>query len=89
VAKAKIAYLCTQCGAHSVKWAGQCPDCGAWNTMTETSFSVAKAKPGVATTTLEDLPDDIDYRHATGFGEFDRVLGGVVNRPCCSRFLRT
>jgi len=42
--------------------------------MTETSFSVAKAKPGVAATTLEDLPDDIDYRHATGFGEFDRVL---------------
>ena len=44
--------------------------------MTETMLSVAKAKPGVVATTLEDLPDDIDYRHATGFGEFDRVLGG-------------
>ena len=74
--KAKIAYLCTECGAHSVKWAGQCPDCGAWNTLTETTFSAPKAGPGVAATTLEALPDDIEFRHVTGFGEFDRVLGG-------------
>jgi DNA repair protein RadA/Sms len=74
--KAKIAYLCTDCGAHSVKWAGQCPDCGGWNTLTATSVAVAKASPGVSATRLEDLPDDIDYRHTTGFGEFDRVLGG-------------
>jgi len=76
VPKAKIAYLCTECGAHSVKWAGQCPDCAAWNTMIETTFSAPKATPGALATTLEDLPNDIDYRHATGFGEFDRVLGG-------------
>jgi len=76
VAKAKIAYLCTECGAHSLKWAGQCPDCSAWNTLTETSFTAPKASVGVKTKTLEDLPDDIEYRHATGFGEFDRVLGG-------------
>ena len=74
--KAKIAYLCSECGAHSVKWAGQCPDCAAWNTMVETTFSAPKATPGAVATTLEDLPDDIDYRHTTGFGEFDRVLGG-------------
>jgi len=76
VAKAKIAYLCTDCGAHSVKWAGQCPDCSAWNTLTETSVSAAKTSKGSAATTLEQLPDDIEYRHATGFEEFDRVLGG-------------
>ena len=74
--KAKIAYLCTQCGAHSVKWAGQCPDCAAWNTLTRTTVSAPKAGPGVAATTLEALPDDIEFRHVTGFGEFDRVLGG-------------
>lgn len=74
--KAKIAYLCTECGAHSVKWAGQCPDCGAWNTLTETTVSLPKVAPGAAATRLENLPDDIEYRHVTGFGEFDRVLGG-------------
>jgi DNA repair protein RadA/Sms len=52
MAKAKTAYVCTECGAHSVKWAGQCP------------------------ARLESLPDDLAQRHATGFAEFDRVLGG-------------
>ena len=76
VPKAKVAYLCTECGAHSVKWAGQCPDCGVWNTLTETTFSQPTAGAGVAATTMDALPDDIEYRHVTGFGEFDRVLGG-------------
>ena len=76
MAKAKIAYLCTECGAHSVKWAGQCPDCSGWNTLTETTIAVPKAVSGATTKTLDELPDDIEYRHATGFGEFDRVLGG-------------
>ena len=74
--KLKIAYLCTECGAHSVKWAGQCPDCSAWNTLIETTISATKVVPGATTKTLDELPDDIEYRHATGFGEFDRVLGG-------------
>jgi len=76
VPKAKIAYLCTECGAHSVKWAGQCPDCSGWNTLTETTITVPKAVSAATTKTLDELPDDIEYRHATGFGEFDRVLGG-------------
>ncbi len=76
MAKAKIAYLCTECGAHSVKWAGQCPDCLTWNTLTETTYAAPKSSPGVKATKLENLPDDVEYRHATGFGEFDRVLGG-------------
>jgi len=76
VPKAKIAYLCTECGAHSVKWAGQCPDCSGWNTLTETTIAVPKAASAATTKTLDELPDDIEYRHATGFGEFDRVLGG-------------
>ena len=76
MAKAKIAYLCTECGAHSPKWAGQCPDCAAWNTLTETTLSAVKVSSGASATTMKDLPDDIEFRHQTGFGEFDRVLGG-------------
>lgn len=74
--KAKVAYLCTECGAHSVKWAGQCPDCGAWNTLSKTTIAAPTASSGVAATTMDALPDDIEYRHSSGFGEFDRVLGG-------------
>jgi DNA repair protein RadA/Sms len=76
VPKAKIAYLCTECGAHSVKWAGQCPDCSVWNTLIETTIAAPKATSSATTKTLNDMPDDIEYRHATGFDEFDRVLGG-------------
>jgi len=78
MAKAKTAYLCSECGAHSVKWAGQCPDCGAWNTLTQTTISAPRVVqgPGAAATRLDELPGDIEARHATGFGEFDRVLGG-------------
>lgn len=79
MAKAKIAYVCSECGAHSVKWAGQCPECAAWNTLSETRLSTGRppdagAKP--VPTSLEALPDDSGRRYPTGFAEFDRVLGG-------------
>ena len=35
MAKAKLQYSCTACGAAHTKWAGQCGDCGEWNTMSE------------------------------------------------------
>ncbi|NCF15297.1 MAG: DNA repair protein RadA [Gammaproteobacteria bacterium] len=78
MAKAKTAYVCTECGAHSVKWAGQCPDCSSWNTLTVTTVSSPKTakSPGLPATTLAELPDDIESRYSTGFAEFDRVLGG-------------
>jgi len=78
VAKAKKAYVCAECGAHSVKWAGQCPDCLMWNTLAETMFSapVSKSRSGASTQRLGELPGDVEQRHGTGFSEFDRVLGG-------------
>ncbi len=77
MAKAKKAYVCTECGAHSVKWAGQCPDCSQWNTLTETTLSQSAARQAsTVATRLDELPADIEQRHATGFAEFDRVLGG-------------
>jgi DNA repair protein RadA/Sms len=61
-----------------VKWQGQCPDCEAWNTLSRTS--VAAAPPGRPSgpepSTLGALTDDAGLRYATGFDEFDRVLGG-------------
>ncbi|MGI9205231.1 MAG: DNA repair protein RadA [Woeseiaceae bacterium] len=78
MARTKTAYLCTECGAHSVKWQGQCPDCDAWNTLTQTSVSSAAAAStdARAATALSELSDDAGLRYSTGFGEFDRALGG-------------
>ena len=79
--KLKTLYICQQCGQQSVKWAGRCPGCGAWNAMVEeiveqasprhaTSLAVVTPTP-LADVSLEDAP-----RLATGLREFDRVLGG-------------
>jgi DNA repair protein RadA/Sms len=78
MAKAKTAYVCAECGAYSVKWAGQCPDCAAWNTFSETRIASARVdrETGAAAASLDTLPDDLAARHGTGFAEFDRVLGG-------------
>ena len=42
---AKTIYVCSQCGAQAPKWAGQCGDCGAWNSLQETvAAPAAKAE---------------------------------------------
>jgi DNA repair protein RadA/Sms len=78
MARAKKAYVCAECGAYSLKWQGQCPDCDAWNSLTQTTLSsgAAEKSQGPEPTSLAALQDDAELRYPTGFGEFDRVLGG-------------
>jgi DNA repair protein RadA/Sms len=86
MAKSKIAYVCSECGANSSKWQGQCGDCGAWNTLTEfveTPATVAARRSGYAggaalaqITRLDQVPQGVEVRTEVGIGEFDRVLGG-------------
>ena len=78
MARAKQAYVCTECGTHAVKWQGQCPDCDAWNTLVQTTLSVpGKTRAsGPEPSVLGELSDDAGLRYPTGFDEFDRVLGG-------------
>ena len=84
MAKAKTVYACTECGATSSKWQGQCPACGDWNTLVETlaepaSMSGKRFAALGGTAHLQTL-SEIEAREAdrlpTGVGEFDRVLGG-------------
>ena len=35
MSKVKTRYQCNDCGAVSPKWAGQCPECQSWNSLTE------------------------------------------------------
>ena len=78
MARTKTAYVCADCGAHSVKWQGQCPECAAWNTLAQTTVSAPQTerREGISPSLLASLSDDLGVRHATGFSEFDRVLGG-------------
>jgi DNA repair protein RadA/Sms len=82
MAKAKSLYACTECGATAPKWQGQCPGCGAWNTLVETLAApaavrfetVAGARSTV--TSLSRVTARENERIPTGLEEFDRVLGG-------------
>ncbi len=84
MAKARVAYVCNDCGAEHGKWQGQCSACEAWNTLTRISLGPTKpSKPaagyaGTAPTVqiLADVDSNDSARIATGFAEFDRVLGG-------------
>jgi DNA repair protein RadA/Sms len=76
--KTKSAYVCNECGAHCVKWQGQCPECEAWNSLFEMKVAARPAKPasGAGVASIAELGDSLESRFATGFSEFDRVLGG-------------
>ncbi|HZD52638.1 MAG TPA: DNA repair protein RadA, partial [Woeseiaceae bacterium] len=75
----KSTYVCSACGGRSLKWQGQCPDCNAWNTLEEHAPAAPRrGVGGVRPVELSALSSDAVDRHATGFAEFDRVLGGGV-----------
>ncbi|MEI6348912.1 MAG: DNA repair protein RadA [Bacteroidota bacterium] len=84
MSKVKTAYFCSNCGAQSAKWNGQCTSCGAWNTIAEEvvqkisqkSFSTItnarSSKPELLSSIASDQNFRIDIRNQ----ELNRVLGG-------------
>ena len=80
----KPIFVCAECGATTSRWVGKCPDCGAWNSMEETTLSPEPTRGGNAPTPpprtpavrLSDLAAPSYLRSGTGMGELDRVLGG-------------
>ena len=87
MAKRKEIYRCAVCGYETSKWAGQCPECRAWNQM-KLVEEVAVGGLGASSekeprirkpehiSRLTDVTYDIGQRMSTGIGELDRVLGG-------------
>ena len=45
MAKAKTQYVCQDCGHSSIRWAGQCGGCQAWNTLVEEAVPTAVKAP--------------------------------------------
>ena len=88
--KAKSRYVCQNCGASFVKWAGRCENCGEWNTLVEqagvveTEAKTALARGKVSGKALEAVsintiePSDAGSRLATSFPDLDAVLGGGI-----------
>ncbi len=85
MAKAKLSFVCGDCGADYNKWQGQCLACQAWNTLKEfreSGGSRTTRRAGFTGQTAANVQSlsDVDLtdqmRFSTGIQEFDRVLGG-------------
>ena len=88
MAKAKSAYVCSNCGFEASKWNGKCPECGEWNTFEEVEIQVSARTAGKGrTSAVKDISDSIlnigavdasarEIRYDTGMKELNRVLGG-------------
>ena len=91
MSKVRQRYQCTECGAVSSKWSGQCADCGEWNCLEESAEPVAATSSATAAATnaryggyaggngitnASDVALVEQARIKTGLSELDRVLGG-------------
>jgi len=81
--KAKVKFVCQNCGYESARWLGKCSECNSWNsfveekTVTEKSqkytFEAGKTSKVSAITDIEGREED---RYNTGINELNKVLGG-------------
>lgn len=85
MAKSQIRYVCNACGSLATKWAGQCADCGEWNTLVQDAGALInpfRAKHDLQSggRAFEMIGLDADVplptRMNSGIAEFDRALGG-------------
>lgn len=91
MSKTKTSYNCSECGAISYQWSGQCGDCSAWNTLIEVVAVAASSSGNMAQNPRfkgyagADAANVVDLaaitmtenvKIKTGAPEFDRVLGG-------------
>ncbi len=93
MAKAKTVWECSHCGERYPKFLGRCENCGSWNTLSEVVVAPTPKSPRAhALTSKSNRPNGIPQsaipitqvrpddhpRLASGYGEFDRVLGGGI-----------
>lgn len=85
---ARTVFVCRACGARVSKWMGWCSDCGERNTLEEEPDRPASDDGGAgryelasgsgAARLYAEIEANDAARLASGFDEFDRVLGGGI-----------
>jgi len=89
MSKVKSAFFCQDCGQKSIKWVGQCPSCGKWNTFVEEIIAKENGKDDWTTyegekktvrktINLQDVISKPESRIVTPDAELNRVLGGGI-----------
>ena len=84
--KTKEIYRCAECGEESPRWQGQCPSCGAWNTLAAMTVARSSAKapskarakaPGTeGPVVLADVRAEDHQARPSGIPGLDDLLGG-------------
>ncbi|MDQ0642806.1 DNA repair protein RadA [Microbacterium murale] len=80
------AFVCTECGWTTSKWAGRCGECQQWGTVQEQAAKTGILRqmtpltPGAdrAARPITQISTIDTPRRSSGVGEFDRVLGGGI-----------
>src|SRR5690349_13086730 len=86
MARASPVFVCSACNGETLKWQGQCPLCGEWNSLEQRMASRSAAGRGGQGRALEATPPRrletalaaVDERLASGHEELDRVMGGGI-----------
>ena len=84
MAKTKVEFVCSNCGATHYQWAGQCLECKEWNALEEVFVVPSKASqseslkdiPPSKVQSLNEVKTQTSVRLSTGLSELDRTLGG-------------
>jgi len=84
--KPKSVWYCSDCGHKQAKWAGQCPQCGAWNSLQEemelaeaaTKRFFSEAENKSRPMRITEVECKAERRIETKITEFDRLIGGGV-----------
>ncbi|MEE6187271.1 DNA repair protein RadA [Mycovorax composti] len=90
MSKIKKSFFCQNCGYESVKWLGQCPACGTWNSFVEEVIEKTNGKQNWSDYTsstknrtskavsLSEVTSSEEKRIITPDTELNRVLGGGI-----------
>jgi DNA repair protein RadA/Sms len=86
--RSTITFVCTACGGESPRWAGQCPQCQAWNTLQEYEVKRETKRPQAAGSArisaparaipLTEVSAEASPRVRLAWDELNRVLGGGI-----------
>lgn len=78
--KPRVSFVCQQCGYETPQWYGKCPNCDTWNSLVETIKEVSQAQSArlIVPVKLSEVKHIEKNRLKSGYGEFDRVVGGGI-----------
>jgi DNA repair protein RadA/Sms len=81
VAKTRVSYVCTNCGATAPGWLGRCPRCGEWNSLEQRAVAPEAAADRPArerarAVSLNAVSTEEEHRLPVPMTELERVLGG-------------